>query len=137
MPRAVVYRWTERDAAGAMLNPSGDLSTIVTPTTYDGLSSLPPLQESAVVKNESFSHGSVELVTTSTADGLLVLHDLYYPGWIAKVDGKQEPLLRSGLLFRAVVVPAGHHRVAFRFEPFALSNLGAALTGSGPRMTLR
>ena len=137
MPRAVVHRWTERDAAGAMLNPSGDLSTVVTPTTYDGSSSLPPLQDSEVVKIESFGPASVELVTTSTADGLLVLHDLYYPGWIAEVDGKQAAMLRAGLLFRAVVVPAGHHRVAFRFEPFALSNLGAALTGSGLRMTLR
>jgi hypothetical protein len=137
MPRAVVYRWTERDAAGAMLNPSGDRSTVVTPTTYDGLSSLPPLQDSEVVRIVSFGPASVELVTTSTADGLLVLHDLYYPGWIAEVDGKQAAMLRAGLLFRAVVVPAGHHRVAFRFEPFALSNLGAALTGSGPRMTSR
>jgi hypothetical protein len=137
MPRAVVYRWTEADAAGAMQNPSGGLSTIDTSRAYDRSISLPSLEDSAVVKIESSSPGRVELVTTSTADGLLVLHDLYYPGWIAEVDGKPAALLRAALLFRAVVLPAGRHHVAFRFEPFALSNLAAALTGSGRRATSR
>jgi hypothetical protein len=137
IPRAAIYRWSDADAASATRNPSGDLSTIDTLATYDRLVSLPPLDDSAIVKIESYAPDSVELVTTSTAAGLLVLHDLYYPGWIAEVDGKEAALLRAGLLFRAVVVPAGHHRVAFRFEPFALSNLSAALTGSGPRMRAR
>ncbi|MDB5610103.1 MAG: hypothetical protein JWP25_7003 [Bradyrhizobium sp.] len=137
MRRALVYRWSEGDAAGAMQNPSADLSTIDTSMAYDRLISLPSSEDPGVVKIESSSPGSVELVTTSTADSLLVLHDLYYPGWIAEVDGKPAAMLRAALLFRAVVVPAGRHRVAFRFEPFALSNLGAALSGSGRRVTSR
>ena len=130
MPRAVMYRWSEADAAGAMQNPSGDLSTIDTSNRYDRLISLPALDDSAVVKIESYGPDRVELVTTSAADGLLVLHDLYYPGWIAEVDGKPAVMLRAALLFRGVVVPAGRHRVAFRFEPFTFSNLGAALAAS-------
>ena len=70
---------------------------------------------------------SVEIVTTSAADGLLVLHDLYYPGWTANVDGNSTQIVPFALLFRGVFVPAGTHRVTFRFEPFSLSNLGAAL----------
>jgi hypothetical protein len=137
MPRALLYQWSEWDAVGALQKPSADLSTIVTQMAQDRLISLPSSQGSGVVKIESSSRGSVELVTTSTADSLLVLHDLYYPGWIAEVDGKPAATPRAALLFRAVVVPAGSHRVAFRFEPFALSNLGAALTGSGRRATSR
>ena len=137
MPRALLYRWSEGDAAGAMQNPSADLSTIDTQMAYDRLISLPSSADPGVVKIDSSSPGSVELVTTSAADSLLVLHDLYYPGWIAEVDGKPAAMLRAALLFRAVVVPAGSHRVAFRFEPFALSNLGAAFTGSGRRVTSR
>jgi hypothetical protein len=136
-PRAIVYRWPEPDSTGATRTPSGDPSTIDTSMAYDRLISLPPIEESAVVKIESAGPGRIELVTTSKADGLLVLHDLYYPGWIAEVDGKPVAMLRAALLFRAVVMPAGHHRVVFRFEPFALSNLGAALTGSGRRSTSR
>jgi uncharacterized membrane protein YfhO len=58
-------------------------------------------------------------------NSLLVLHDLYYPGWSAKIDGKSAPILRAGLLFRAVIVPAGSHRVIFRFDPFSLAALSA------------
>jgi hypothetical protein len=135
MPRALLYRRSEGDVAGAMQNPSADLSTIDTQIAYDRLISLPSSEDPGVVKIESSSPSKVELVTTSTADSLLVLHDLYYPGWIAEVDGKPAAMLRAALLFRAVVVPAGSHRVAFRFEPFALSSLRAALTGSGRRVT--
>jgi uncharacterized membrane protein YfhO len=116
-----------------MPSRSGNLSSIDTSTAYDRLISLPPLEDSAVVKIESYRPDRVELVTTSAATGLLVLHDLYYPGWIAEVDGKPVPMQRAALLFRAVAVPAGQHRVAFRFRPFTPPNLGAAVTGSGRR----
>jgi len=44
--------------------------------------------------------GRVEAVATSTEGGLLVLHDSYYPGWMAEVDGKSTPIRRADLLFR-------------------------------------
>jgi hypothetical protein len=129
MPRAVIYRWTEQDAARAMQNRSGDPSSIDASAAYDQLISLPPLDDAAAVTIESSAPDRVELVTTSTTGGLLVLHDLYYPGWIAEVDGRPAAMLRAALLFRAVVVPGGRHRVSFRFHPFALSNLGTAAFG--------
>ena len=131
MPRALLYRWPEAAAAGAVQSgdASPDLSSIGldTQTAYDRSISLPSSEAPGVVKIESSRPGSVDLVTTSTADGLLVLHDLYYPGWLAEIDGKPAKIMRFALLFRAVIVPAGNHRVTFRFAPFALSNLGAAL----------
>ena len=59
--------------------------------------------------------------------GVLVLHDLYYPGWEVTEDGKPAPLLRANVLFRGVEVPYGHHIVEFSFNPLSLANLGAAL----------
>jgi uncharacterized membrane protein YfhO len=91
---------------------------------------MPSSDGPGVVKIESSGPGRVEAVTTSTADGLLVLHDSYYPGWIAEIDGKAAPILRADILFRAVEVPAGIHRVTFRFAPFSLANLHAALSGA-------
>jgi len=69
----------------------------------------------------------VEIATDSDLGGMLALHDTYYPGWIAEIDGARVPILRADVLFRGVEVPAGSHRVVFRFAPFAPDNLRAAL----------
>jgi hypothetical protein len=57
-------------------------------------------------------------VTTSNP-GLLVLTDLHYPGWIAEEAGRQLPLLKADGYFRAVALPAGTHRVVFRYRPMS------------------
>jgi hypothetical protein len=120
-PRVWIYR-----IAGAMprarILASGDAQTSSGQPTVLISSGMPGL-----AKIDSFRPGRVELVTTLTADGLLVLHDSYYPGWVAEVDGKPVPIRRTDMLFRAIEVPAGNHHVTFRFIPFSLSNLSAAL----------
>jgi hypothetical protein len=69
----------------------------------------------------------VEIETESDEGGVLALHDPYYPGWVATIDGRAAPILRADILFRGVEVPAGRHRIVFRFEPFAPTNLVSAL----------
>jgi hypothetical protein len=81
----------------------------------------------AVAKIASSAPGRLEVVTTSTSTRFLVVHDLYYPGWVAAVDGRSSPIIRADGLFRAVEVPAGTHHVSFRFAPFSADNLRAAL----------
>ncbi|HEU5249416.1 MAG TPA: hypothetical protein VFW15_05460 [Thermoanaerobaculia bacterium] len=65
-------------------------------------------------------------VATNSA-GLLVVTDLFYPGWIAEEDGRRLEILRADGFFRAVALPAGSHRVTFRYRPRS-ALAGAALT---------
>ena len=51
---------------------------------------------------------------------LLRLADLWYPDWAARVDGRPATILRADYLLRAVPVPAGRHRVEFRYESPAM-----------------
>jgi len=60
-------------------------------------------------------------------EGYLVLTDAHYPGWRAVVDGLEVPIYRANLLFRAVYLPAGRHRVEFIYEPLSLK-VGAAIS---------
>jgi hypothetical protein len=69
----------------------------------------------------------IEIDVDSDLGGVLALHETWYPGWIAEVDGQRVPILRADVLFRGVEVPAGRHRVVFRFAPFTPDNLRDAL----------
>lgn len=62
--------------------------------------------------------------------GMLVLHELYYPGWIAEIDGRDARILRADVLFRGVEVPPGRHNVVFRFAPSSFGNLAGALAAA-------
>jgi len=61
------------------------------------------------------------------SEGYLILTDAFYPGWRACVDGRESSILRANLLFRAIRLSAGQHRVAFSYEP-AFLKTGAAVS---------
>ncbi|MFL5306680.1 MAG: YfhO family protein [Polyangia bacterium] len=67
------------------------------------------------------------LQVRSPGAAILVFSDSYYPGWRAEVDGRTAPIFRANLTQRAVVVPAGEHRVQFRFAPTTVV-VGACLS---------
>jgi hypothetical protein len=74
----------------------------------------------------------VRCETISEVPGYLVLLDSYYPGWVSSVDGREMPTLRANYAFRAVEVPAGKHRVEFRYKPWTFyAGLGVTLLASG------
>ena len=65
------------------------------------------------------SYGDERAVIESRArrPSLLVLTDVWYPGWKATVDGKPATIERVDYLMRGVKVPPGTHRVEMRYEP--------------------
>jgi membrane protein YfhO len=53
----------------------------------------------------------------SAGPAYLVTTDAYYPGWRAYVDGVRSTIYRANVAFRAIEIPAGVHRVVYRYEP--------------------
>jgi hypothetical protein len=49
--------------------------------------------------------------------GLVVLADLWDPGWRAFLDGRPVSILRANHAVRGVVAPAGRSTLEFRYEP--------------------
>jgi hypothetical protein len=84
---------------------------------------LPGTVESAgasAVRWEIREPGHLQLEVDTPSDGLLVLGEVFYPGWLSYVDGKPAPMLRADLALRAVPVPAGQHRVEMIYRPWTV-----------------
>lgn len=47
-----------------------------------------------------------------------VFAETMFPGWKAFVDGQPSPLFTADHVLRALYLPAGPHRVEFKYEPF-------------------
>lgn len=85
------------------------------------------VEEGTLVKIKNYATQEVMVEAQMKADGFLVLTDVWYPGWVAFVDGKKAPILKAYYAFRAVQVPKGNHEIVFAFQPQSFK-LGFVIT---------
>jgi hypothetical protein len=71
-------------------------------------------------------HAQVALAET----GYLLQREAWYPGWRARVDGVEVPVLRADSLFRGVALTAGTHDVEVYFDSSSFKR-GALLSIAG------
>jgi hypothetical protein len=66
----------------------------------------------------SASDGAYTVQTTSSEpDAILVLTELYYPGWHARIDGKETHIFPVNIKHIGVRLPQGNHTVTLRYQP--------------------
>ncbi len=75
----------------------------------------------------SYSPNRIDLESSSSDTTILLLSELYYPGWKAYVDGKKTPILRADYLLRAVKLDAGNHSISMVYRPMSFI-VGACIT---------
>ncbi|HYC56106.1 MAG TPA: YfhO family protein [Candidatus Binatia bacterium] len=139
LPRAYVaydYRHlpNETSAIAATKQPAFDpRRTAVVASSGD-----PSLHAPSVSSGMELTAATVTRVTANAVDvevraeagGLLVLTDLDYPGWHAKIDGSPVEIHRTNGIFRGVEITAGAHVVQFHYSPRTF-HLGLAMTVAG------
>lgn len=99
---------------------SGDMAVYALPDAAGRTRiELPPGVTGGTFCWEEDSATRVTLRVETPREARLVLADQWFPGWKARVDRSPVPIERAGPegIFRAVRVPAGQHRVTFRYEP--------------------
>jgi hypothetical protein len=118
--RLVYKTWIEPDdnaALGILSDPSFDArNTVILPTAPD----FTPLEQAPTGSSAqitSFAPEAISIKTSSTAQAILAVSLVYYPGWQATIDGQAAPLLRADTALTAVVVPAGDHAVQLVYRP--------------------
>jgi len=79
----------------------------------------------ALVQDRSPNHMTVHAETTEPA--LLVISEVWYPGWQVSVDGVEQPIVRVNGLLRGVYLAPGTHTIVWRYRPASL-RWGAGIT---------
>jgi hypothetical protein len=49
--------------------------------------------------------------------GIVVLADIYYPGWTLTIDGQAAPVYRANHMMRGAAVAAGRHTLVYTYRP--------------------
>jgi len=118
----IVHQWVvepDEDKRNALM-----LSSRFNPHRQVALTAEPGLAASAdsavsaadTVTIDTYENDRITLRTASSADGILVLSDNWYPAWRGYLDGRPVEVLRANSAFRGVILPAGRHTVEFRYE---------------------
>jgi len=64
----------------------------------------------------SYKENSMVIDTEAKVSSFLVLSEIYYPGWVATIDGEQQPIYTTNYLLRGMYLPAGKHRIEMRYK---------------------
>lgn len=67
------------------------------------------------VKIKEYKENRVMIEVETSSGGILVLSDSYYPGWGARIDGRESEIFCVNYNFRGVFVPRGKHEVVFEY----------------------
>ena len=72
----------------------------------------------ATIKLTEYLPNHLTYVSNNKNEGLAVFSEMYYKnGWNAYIDGKATSHFRADYVLRAMTIPAGNHKIEFKFEP--------------------
>jgi len=65
----------------------------------------------------SYNLNSITINVSTSRRAILVLSEIYYPGWYAYVNGMPAHVYRANWCLRAIEIEPGEHTVVFEFKP--------------------
>ena len=118
------------------LDPSFDFSeTVIVDEPPEGFSMTDEVKfvihQPALYTNPN----QVQAVIETDRDGILVLSDVFYPGWELFVNGEKQKIYKANTTFRAGIVKAGVNHILFNYNPQSFK-IGIICTVIGLGLTL-
>jgi len=83
-----------------------------------------------------YSPNRIVVQAKLSAPGLLVLSEVWYPGWRACDNGREVKIHRANYLLRSVYLEAGQHTVEFVYDPLSVRVGGWVSAGAVPGLII-
>lgn len=92
--------------------------TVVLDKSMEKTIQQPVYDSTAFIKLVKYENDAIEYNSNASTAQFAVLSEVYYPfGWNAYIDGKKADFVKADYFLRGISVPAGNHKIEFKFEP--------------------
>ncbi|MFL5811085.1 MAG: YfhO family protein, partial [Flavisolibacter sp.] len=107
------------DAEMSALDHTSLKDTAIVQEQFHGkIKTSPVFDSSASIKLIENINDKISYSFQAKSDQFAVFSEIYYPlGWNAYMDDKQVDYVKTDYALRGMLVPAGSHKIEFRFEP--------------------
>lgn len=89
-----------------------------------------PSRPSESVEIVRYESDRIELDAQLETPGMVVLAEVFYPGWTLTIDDQPATIHRANRIMRGAAVESGRHRLVFTYRPFSF-RLGLAMSVAG------
>ena len=96
----------------------------------------PSENENDSIALSSYAPNELHYHYFAASDRPAVFSEIWYPDWVATVDGTPLPLFCADWTLRGAVLPAGEHELVMRFEPQSYKKGAAAATAASSALLL-
>ena len=122
---SLVYASSPLKAYDFINQPNVDYSTVAVVETSDQITL--EKDSTSLVNITNYTGAEITLDIKRATPGFLVLSEIYYPaGWVATLNGKEIPIIKTNYVLRGLEIPAGEHTLELEFKPKSYS-LGVTL----------
>jgi hypothetical protein len=118
-----------RAIRGESTEPFDPRETVLLEVGPDELPSLPGgnIDTGSEVRLTSYEPTQLTIETNAPMNSVLVVSEIFYPGWQATIDGQPAQIMVADYLLRGITLPAGKHVVQMHYSPRSAS-LGAVIS---------
>lgn len=109
------------DSAAGQLTALGNTKlkdTVILDKGLEKTIQQPVFDSAASFKLVKYDNDAIEYSSSASTPQFAVMSEVYYPfGWNAYIDGKKTDYVKADYFMRGISVPAGNHKIEFKFEP--------------------
>ena len=98
-------------------DPYGEIVLEEEPVSFADTMDNFPLKEESLPVFQKYEPDYMKITVNPQYPGFLFLSEIYFPGWKAKVDGKERKIYRANYTFRGIAVKPGDKNIEVYYDP--------------------